>query len=96
MRGPNRFHGTFEQLDKIVALTLLPGVWELTAAGYWQFRCVNGAILNWWPTTKTFNFQGPAKEANAFRDAIICLLQHHCSRREADHDRRRRGLQGSR
>lgn len=43
--------------------------------GYWRFNDQTGAILNWWPSTGTYNFQGPppAKRAleSAFFSAVI-------------------------
>lgn len=65
------FPGTIEQLREIVALTGVPGEWEWMRASYWRYRCDDGAILNWWPSTGTFNFQGPAAAANAFKWALI-------------------------
>lgn len=54
-----KYEGTFEELQKDVADTKIPGQWERLAAGSWRYRCSDGAILNWWPSTDTLTFQGP-------------------------------------
>lgn len=73
-----RFHGTLEQLDAVLVLAGRMGSWELMPAGYRRFVCRNGAILNWWPSTGTINFQGrPAARADleqAIAKAVSGLL----------------------
>jgi hypothetical protein len=65
-----RFKGSLEELGKIVARCEIPGEWPFHAKNnYHRFRASNGAILNWWPTTKALNFQG--KEAEHFKDLFL-------------------------
>lgn len=59
-----RFPGDLADLKAWVRSAHLKGVWEETPI-YWRFRCRTGAILNWWPSTGTINFQGPAREKYA-------------------------------
>lgn len=74
--GPRTsFRGTLEQLQYLVALTEVLGAWEWMATGYWCYRCRSGAILNWWPSTGTINFQGPAQQAAELRYALIHVLR---------------------
>lgn len=70
-KEPLRFLGSYQQLQAIVSITGSPGSWELMQAGYWRFMCRDGAILNWWPSTGTVNFQGPLAERQAFELALI-------------------------
>lgn len=69
-----RFLGTLEQLQKNVALTGVAGEWQPMPADYWRYRCDNGAILNWWPSTKTYNFQGPKDAKRAFEQRLISVV----------------------
>ncbi len=64
-----RFSGPLDQLQQIVALTGVAGVWERMPTGYWRYRAETGAILNWWETG-TFNFQGPAAAASDFKQVL--------------------------
>lgn len=70
-RRQRHFSGPFEQLRGILGLTKAVGDWQSMPAGYWRFVCRDGAILNWWPSTGTFNFQGPAAATNALERALI-------------------------
>jgi hypothetical protein len=64
------FNGSLEQLQRIVATAGPEGAWEHMPTSYWRYRANSGAILNYWPTTGTFNFQGPAAAARDFEHAI--------------------------
>ena len=74
MPGPQSFQGDVRDLQD--ALSSLDVDYELhfLGIGYWRFRCKNGAILNFWPSTQTINFQGPAKEAQEFRRALARVV----------------------
>lgn len=52
------FGGEYDELKRIVASLNLPGEWS-EAKDCVQFRTKDGAVLNWFPTTGTINFQGP-------------------------------------
>ena len=73
-RPRTAFRGTREQLDAIVLATGSAGQWEWMPAGFWQFKRPDGAILNWWPTTGTFNFQGSPAARDAFKLALITVV----------------------
>ena len=51
------FHGTFEELQTRVSATGRKGLWADIANGK-QFRCDDGAILNWFPGTGRVQYQG--------------------------------------
>ena len=69
-----RFYGHPEQLSSIVARSGVSGTWEEMPACYWRYVCASKAILNWWPSTGTINFQGPPRAKEAFRRAIARTL----------------------
>jgi len=69
-----RFIGSLDQLQYCVGLTGAAGEWEPMPAGFWRFRCRNGAILNWWQSTGTFNFQGPTDAARRLEQALAAAV----------------------
>jgi hypothetical protein len=58
-----KFKGSFNELKKAVARTSSAGDWR-HRGNYYQFRASNGAVLNWWESTRTINFQGPEGAAH--------------------------------
>ena len=68
------FHGTIEQLDAIVLASRSLGRWDWMPEEFWQFRRPDGAILNFWPTTGTFDFQGPPAARDAFERAFVAVV----------------------
>ena len=55
-----RFNGEYDELKRIVDSLKFTGEWsESENPTCVQFRTKDGAILNWFPTTGTINFQGP-------------------------------------
>jgi hypothetical protein len=42
--------------------------------GFVRFRCCSGGILNYWPTTGTINFQGPAAAAAELEQALAAVV----------------------
>ena len=63
--GQGLYAGDLPFLMELVRLTKEPGQWE-EMDNYWRFRCDTGAIYNWWPSTGTFNFQGPCDQKERF------------------------------
>ncbi|HUE79587.1 MAG TPA: hypothetical protein VMN38_08150 [Sphingomicrobium sp.] len=70
-RPRKSFRGGLAQFDAVIAATGSAGAWEEMPAGYWRFRRADGAILNWWPSTGTFNFQGQPAAAKAFERELV-------------------------
>ncbi|WP_238916832.1 nucleotide-binding protein [Clostridium sp. YIM B02555] len=54
-----KYKGSFEQLKQIVESTGINGQWDSANFGY-KFTSDDGAILNWYNTTGTINYQGKA------------------------------------
>jgi hypothetical protein len=52
------FEGSLDDLQDIVMRCAILGEWSFHKKSYfYRFRTSTGAILNWWPTTGTVNFQ---------------------------------------
>jgi hypothetical protein len=62
--------GDFDALRKIVELVGLPGRWAETE-NHCQFRARSGAVLNYWKTTGTINFQGSERAATELRAMLL-------------------------
>lgn len=76
VRG-RKFNGTIQQLRSVVDLTGVAGEWEHMPSGYWRFRSAAGGIINWWPSTGTFNFQGPTTAAYALEVLLRNVASAH-------------------
>ena len=63
------FLGRLDQLDVVVRASGATGKWQ-QMDGYVRFKRTDGAILNWWKSTGTFNFQGPPAAAKDFEQAL--------------------------
>lgn len=70
-----KFSGSFPQLCALVTAAALPGVWEKMPTGYVRFVCHTGALLNWWPSTGSVNFQGPRDAASQFEQALLIAVE---------------------
>jgi hypothetical protein len=54
-----KFGGSLDDLKRIVMRCAIPGEWSFHKKNrFYRFQAGSGAILNWWPTTGTINFQG--------------------------------------
>ena len=62
--------GDLKAVRKMVALTSIAGEWTKYKDHY-QFRAETGAVLNYWKTTGTINFQGPELPAAELKFAIL-------------------------
>jgi hypothetical protein len=60
----------------LVALTGIDGEWT-EMGNHCQFRAVSGAILNYWKSTGTVNFQGPSLAAEATSNSSESLRSRH-------------------
>lgn len=58
--------GDLPYFQEIAELAKLPGTWE-KMHNYWRFRCDDGPVFNWWPSTGSVNFQGPREKTQAFK-----------------------------
>jgi hypothetical protein len=64
-----KFNGTFEELQKYVLITGIPGEWR-DLGNHKQYRSRHGAILNWWVSTRTITFQGKFLASKEFETAF--------------------------
>jgi hypothetical protein len=54
-----KFQGSLDDLQDIAGRCAIPGEWSFhRKSRFYRFQAETGAILNWWPTTGTINFQG--------------------------------------
>lgn len=58
-KNNNKFRGTYQDLQDKVLLTGINGQWRELDNGQKQYKTDDNAVLNWWETNKTINFQGP-------------------------------------
>lgn len=89
-RRQRRYAGSIYQLQQVIRMTRVVGEWQYMPAGYWRFVGRDGAILNWWPSTGTINFQGPFAAASAFERALIEVVARGQHPERALPDMRRR------
>jgi hypothetical protein len=58
-----KFEGSLDDLQDVVMRCAILGEWSYhKKTRFYRFQAATGAILNWWPTTGTINFQGHAAE----------------------------------
>jgi hypothetical protein len=54
-----KFEGSLEELQDSVMRCAIRGKWSFhKKSRFYRFQTATGAILNWWPSTATINFQG--------------------------------------
>jgi hypothetical protein len=64
--------GNFRVLRYVVKRTGIPGKWTKDEnENRYQFRARNGAVLNYWRTTGTINFQGSDRAAVELRAMLL-------------------------
>ena len=68
-----KFHGTLEELKALVADLGYRGEW-IDDAEKRVFRSADGALLNWWPSTHTWQAQGPSTVKTTLNTAISTAL----------------------
>ena len=59
-----KFNGSYQDLQDQVLLSGVYGEW-IDRGNHKQFKAENGAVLNWWKSTRTINFQGNIRSAKA-------------------------------
>jgi hypothetical protein len=62
--------GNFKVLRYVVARTGIRGKWT-KGGNHRQFRTDSGAVLNYWKTTGTINFQGSQRAAAELRAMLL-------------------------
>ena len=61
------FRGTYEELKDKVKATGISGEWRELANTQKQYKADNGAIFNWWESSKTIFFQGKDEGVDEFK-----------------------------
>jgi hypothetical protein len=69
-----RFRGSYEKVQKCVARTGFTGAWRELPNGHKQYRAWDGAVLNWWESSGTLNFQGKDHEGE-FENAFLTAAE---------------------
>jgi hypothetical protein len=69
------FNGTFEELQTRVSATGRKGLWADIANGK-QFRCDDGAILNWFPGTGRVQYQGSEVLRDKLQTDLSLIFPH--------------------
>jgi hypothetical protein len=62
--------GNFKVLRYVVARTGIPGKWT-KEGNHRQFRTASGAVLNYWKTTGTIDFQGSNRAAAELKAMVL-------------------------
>jgi predicted nucleotide-binding protein len=71
---PLKFTQSFEDLKAILVKLDSAGEWVDLNQNQKQFRHESGAILNWFPSTGTINFQGKSAAAVELEKTVGALL----------------------
>ena len=70
-----KFYGTFQELSKIVESSGYRGAWSPDAPeGKPTFRFNNGAVLNWWASSGSLQFQGKLEPREEVIAVIVPML----------------------
>ena len=67
-----KFFGDYKRLKSYVSRTGVDGQWRELKNGLRQFHAESGAILNWWESSGTIQFQGRDPEMK-FEQAFISI-----------------------
>jgi hypothetical protein len=69
-----KFPGKYGHLKDLIMLTGNRGIWHDFRTRK-RYRTDNGAVLNWWESTKTITFQGPELAAKELETAFLEEMQ---------------------
>ena len=70
-----KFHGSFEELQVLVSELGYSGEWA-ESNGKRVYRSTDSALLNWWPSTGTVQFQGPTAARGKIEAAVSAALSN--------------------
>jgi len=65
-----KFDSDIDALKATVELSGVIGEWSQKTDIHWMFKAKSGAVLNWWSTKKTLNFQGKTETKDEFQKAF--------------------------
>ena len=69
-----KFLGKIDELQKLIGDIGCDGEWEELPNQLYRFTSSEGAILNWYQTTKTVQFQGPKAPKSALEDQVVSAI----------------------
>lgn len=69
-----KFHGTIDELKKLVASSSIPGEWTDEGSGKHSFRSKAGGVLNWWESKGTLQYQGNGVGRTALEASVARIL----------------------
>ncbi len=69
-----KFSGTIDELKILIESTGYKGEWKELENGKYQFRSGCGAILNWWKSNKTLQFQGKPEEKAKLEEMLMAAM----------------------
>lgn len=76
---PLKIRCEIAELKAMVDMTGASGQWSEKGAGHWQFRADDGAVLNWWQSSGTLNFQGPLEARQEFEQIFELAMKKAAS-----------------
>jgi hypothetical protein len=79
-----KFLGNYVKLKKCVSRTGVTGQWRELKNGHKQFCTKTGAILNWWESTGTIQFQG-RDPAMKFEQGFIASAKGRLEQKGSGH-----------
>jgi predicted nucleotide-binding protein len=66
-----KYLGTYKALQNLIERAGIAGDWSDKPGGLRSFRASAGGIVNWWPSTGTIQFQGPAEGKATLKQAVF-------------------------
>lgn len=73
-KSPLHFHGSFDELKKLIADIGGAGEWKKCTEHHYQFINVYGACFNWWPSKGTVWINGNKRAAATFRYKFLPIV----------------------
>lgn len=70
-----KFHGKIEDLQSSIASLGYQGDWEALSNAQYRFTSTDGAVVNWWSSTGTVQFQGPTPARDGIKDKLETTFQ---------------------
>ncbi|UQZ88012.1 hypothetical protein C4J81_01775 [Deltaproteobacteria bacterium Smac51] len=69
-----KFHGNRYELKTIIDKTGMLGDWEEITSSKVRYCFFNGAIINWWPKTKSLQIQGSKEAKDKLQNVLNSIL----------------------
>ena len=66
-----KYKGSRNDLSRALTEAAVDGTWSENGKGLHSFRSVDGGIINFWPSTRTIQFQGVVAEQQRLKDLVF-------------------------